>query len=62
MRNQSRGVPTWRELDSCWDDVVDKPVSLRLSASGVDQPTVHQIQQLPEHHELYLAAVKVKMG
>ncbi|MBK4147270.1 hypothetical protein GWO69_01890 [Corynebacterium macginleyi] len=62
MRNQSRGVSTWRELDSCWDDVVDKLVPLRLSASGVDQPTVHQIQQLPEHHDLHLAAVKVKMG
>lgn len=62
MRNQSRGVLTWRELDSCRDDVVDKPVPLRVGVSGVDQPTLHQIQQLPEHHKLYLATGEVKVG
>lgn len=32
-----------------------------LGAAGVDQPAIHQIQQLPEHHELDLGLGEVEV-
>jgi hypothetical protein len=33
-----------------------------FGAAGVDQPAIHQIQQLPEHHQLNLYLGEVQVG
>lgn len=49
-------------LDSGGDDVVDKPGAGRLSTAGVDSPTIHQVKQGTEPHQLHLGQRQVQVG